>query len=193
MKHIDTKCLGASERRKLISLLAVAVAVLVLSACSGGGSGNDDEASATEASAEKQLLDYVTCLRGQGLDVPDPQVDADGNLKLNPDQLFPGGDGQQPSQAEIDAFSEKYQAAQKVCGSPPQGAVGGTDHNQTGFQDALVAFARCMREKGVDIADPDFSSPGGQGKFFSEFHRIQSDPAFEPCQQKAFAGVQGGG
>jgi hypothetical protein len=185
----------------------VAIAALVAAACSGGGSGGGDGVASIDAddsggasgdveaqatSPEQQLLDYVACLREQGLDIPDPQVDADGNLVLNPEELFQGEDR---SQAEIDRFAEDLQEAQGVCGEPPEGAIGGFDHggDQTDFEDALLVFAQCMREAGVDIPDPDFSSPGGQAAFFGEFHRLENDPAFEPCQQEAFGPLGSGG
>lgn len=183
-----------TARRALIPL--VAAAALVAGCSASGGSGGvasvagsgASGASATPApqvNAEEQLLSYVQCLRGEGLDIPDPQVDAEGNLRLGPPRGAGqgGGGGFNPS---------RFQDAQEVCGRPPAGALGGGQQDQTRFQDAALEFAQCMREHGVDVPDPDFSSGAGPGAAGGLFGRglDTDDPkvqtAREECQS-AFA------
>ena len=59
-------------------------------------------------------------------------------------------------------------------------------------EDAMLAFARCMREHGVDMPDPDFS--GGGGVFRAGGPGSGIDPGSETFQkaQAALAGAQVG-
>lgn len=143
---------------------------LVAAGC-GGTEEDDGVASLDEASAgggatataeqdpeaaEAELLAYVECLRGEGLDVPDPSVDSEGNLVLGgPGGGAGGGGAGEPPDAEA------FEAATEVCGEIPDSAVGAVgDLDSTEFEDAALAFAECMRENGVDVPDPDFSDIG---------------------------------
>jgi hypothetical protein len=188
---------------------AVALLVVLLAACGGGGS-DDGVASASEESSgsddasgsddsgddssddgsasdsEEELIDWVACMRDEGIDVPDPQVDADGNLTLGPG--LGGGGGQ------VDP--EALQDATDVCGEVPQSAFGGERPDQTEIQDTLLEFAQCMRKNGYDMPDPNFS--GGSAVNLTEvFGDIDTnDPAFqeaaEACQDVLGGGLGGG-
>lgn len=183
--------------RVLIPLVAASALVAGCSASGGSsgvasvvGSGTSD-ASATPApqgNTEEQLLSYVECLRGQGLNIPDPQVDAEGNLRLGP----PRGVAQGGGSGGFDP--SRFEAAQQVCGQPPAGALGGGRLDQTEFQDAALEFARCMREQGVDVPDPDFSSGTGPGAIGGLFGRglNNDDPKVQAAREEcrgAFANV----
>lgn len=163
-------------------LAILALLALTLTACGSNegselavaslASESDVEApAADDASAEEELLDYVACLREQGMDVPDPQTDSEGNLVLGgpggggggPGQGGPpdgggGGEGGPPNR-------ELMRTAMEACGGPPEGAFGGFERpDQSEIQDAALEFAQCMRAEGIDVPDPDFSSmPGGGG------------------------------
>lgn len=123
------------------------------------GSKSSSPAASAAASpaknAEAELLAYVQCLRGEGLDVNDPTVDADGNMTLRGSGLGPGGGSGPETETPIDRT--KLLAAQKVCGDVPTGAFGFNPEDMTGIQDAALAYAKCMRKEGIDMADPDFS------------------------------------
>ncbi len=153
---------------------------------------SDDSSTSTTVagSVEEELLDYVECLRGQGLDIADPQVDAEGNLVLGPQARGSAsddgstGDAQGPTQAERERFSDHLQAGQEVCGELPEGVVvgGGAAADN---QDALLAFAQRLRDNGLDVADPDPSSNNPAEAFGdvmdSDDPQVQS--AVEECQQ----------
>lgn len=163
----------------------------LLAACSGGGDADggvaslDDDAispttTGSEASGEEQLLEYVECLRNEGLDVPDPQVDQNGNLVL------PFGPGQE---ATIDPSD--LERVSDVCGDMPLDAVAGSEHpDLTQFEDMLLEFAECMRGEGIDLPDPDLSadpSRGGSGPFGDDFDIGNLDDpeeaaAYETCR-----------
>jgi hypothetical protein len=177
-------------KRIMTPLVALALAGL-LAACgsdgsSGSGSdgvaslGGDDQDSESAQGddnddAEAELLDWVECMRDQGIDLPDPTRDENGNLVLEgPGIRLGGGDAQgstsrddtddQGDQPAVDP--EEMDAAMQACGQPP--ALGPNDisdeDRQAMEQDALE-FAECMRDQGIeDFPDPDFSNlgPGGE-------------------------------
>jgi hypothetical protein len=128
------------------------------------------EVIATDVDDEEAMLAFAQCLRDQGLDVPDPEVDADGNLRLvRPNQ----GDGQQVDR-------ETIEAARAACSDILEGvSFGIRDRDRTDIEDTLVEFASCMRDHGYEMPDPDFAAqpgPGGGGGPFGEIDR--TDPAF---------------
>jgi hypothetical protein len=139
------------------------------------------DAAATSGDAEQAQLDFAKCMRDQGLDFPDPKPDANGNLQFQP----PAGN---PDQARL-------QKGLTACQDLLQGAGNVLpDTNSTEFQDAQLAFAKCMRGEGVDFPDPEPGrGPGGGVRI------DRNDPAtaaaIEKCQpliQSVLPG-QGGG
>lgn len=175
--------------QRLIS--AVALAGVLVGGCSSGSEkgegvaslGGGEAATGPASSAEEQLLSYVKCLREQGLDVPDPEVDGDGKLVVKP------GGSASADPAQRQAFSAKYEAAQKVCGPPPPGMLGtSTGQDASGLHDALLTFAKCMRSKGVDVPDPDPSGTGNAPSMLSGLD--MNDPKVKAARDqcgKAFA------
>lgn len=174
--------------------VALLAAALSLTACGGKSDAgaiatlNDGTATATpRASAsgdlEKQLADYVECLRKQGVDIPDPTVDAKGQVSF----------GRPAAGARFDRGA--LTKAREACGDLPAGLTTGPgtmDRSQ--MQDTLLTFARCMREQGIDMPDPDMSKVGtGEGSPFGDLDR--DDPkvaaATEVCQ-KAFTDSRNG-
>jgi hypothetical protein len=185
------------HRFRMIPVL-LAAAALSLAAC-GDDSGDSkvatlDNGSASSAPSaapsgdlDKQLNDYLECLRKQGLNVPDATVDAKGRISFG-------------TPAAGQSFDrDKFTDAQKVCGDLPAGLTTGLeDLDQSELQDAALAFAKCMRGQGVEMADPDVSKLGQGGGAFADLDR--DDPkvaaAVESCQHVfADAGIirPGGG
>jgi hypothetical protein len=143
--------------------LAALALPLALVACGGDGGADAQVASiarttteeterASQASEdpEEAMLAFARCMREQGADVPDPQ---DGRFRFRP-----RGDGT-PSEAERRDFQEAEAKCRPLLRNlrPPQLS----EEDRAALQDALLAFARCMRERGVDMPDPDFSGGGG--------------------------------
>ena len=158
--------------RSAIRPVAV-LAVVLLAACGGGGGddggvaslGGDGEEAATdttlsEEEAEEALIDWAECMRGQGLDVPDPQLDEDGGVQI----MVGGGRGAGGGDDEgTGAPPDRgaFEDAREVCGDPPN--VGGefSEEDREEMQENALAFAECMRDNGVeDFPDPDFSRDG---------------------------------
>jgi hypothetical protein len=156
------------------------VASLGIAAAACGSSDRAATASPA-ASVEAKLLKFSQCIRDQGItNMPDPTVDAQGNVQI---QRPPGGD----DTPAHDAFA----AAREACDKYLEGVTQGFSHGDTTqTQDQFLRLAQCMRDRGVDVPDPDFSGgghdPGAQ--FLDSINR--SDPtvqdALRVCGQEVF-------
>jgi len=174
----------------MTTVAALALAGLLLAACGSDGdgadAGSDDVASASDddtnqqdtsedqADSEQELLDWVECMRDEGVDIPDPTRDADGNLVINGNGFSLGG-GQGPTTNDAEDSGdgadepsitpEQMEAGEAVCGQPPGlGADDISDEDLQAMQQDALEFAQCMRDEGIeDFPDPDFSDlgPGG--------------------------------
>jgi len=164
-------------KRTLLASTALLAGLLV--GCGGSASGSDGVATLSgadgsttattlsAADAEKALLDWVTCMRGQGLDIADPTVDADGNLSLGGPGRAGGaagggaGQGGDAGQGGAAPNRDAFQGAREVCGDPPASSFGFNEEDRAAFQESALQLAQCMRKEGItDFADPDFSGAG---------------------------------
>ncbi len=163
-----------------IVLLAAAVAI-VAAACSSGSSDATGgvatlESTTTQATGdaaavspddEQALLAFAQCMRDNGVDMEDPTVDADGNLRIQP-----------PRNAASEDFDrEAAREAFNACANLLEGvALGPFDGDLTELEDTLVEYAACMRDNGYDLPDPDLSdglrSFGRRGGIFG----VEIDP-----------------
>jgi hypothetical protein len=151
-------------RRPLLLMGLLAVLLLVgVAGCGGddkGGGvaslgGADSATSTTNASASggkdirndlRQMLAWARCMRQHGLpNMPDPQLMGDGIA-----QRFPRGVG--PN-------DPKVKAAQQACRQhqPDGGQVQRPSPQQ---QQEALAFARCMRQHGINLPDPQITAEG---------------------------------
>jgi hypothetical protein len=168
-----------------LTLVAV-VPLMALLAAACGGTGN---ASTGTSAAEREaaLLNFSKCMRQHGVNIPDPTVDANGNVQLRPPQGSSAGatNGSTTSASQ----RQKFQTAQNACRKYLRGVFQGfSQADRTKFQDAAVKYAQCMRAHGYNIPDPNFNSqpsPGsggaGRGGPFSNVNR--NDPAFKKANQ----------
>ena len=147
--------------RTITATLTTALATLALAACGAGG----DDAANQPASAQDKALDgalkFARCMRGEGLDFPDPQKGGNGVVKV-------GGPRQNPDDPRTRAAADK-------CGKHLQQGGGDAPDQaqQAKFQDAFVKYARCMRAEGVDVPDP---KPGAGGMVFRVGDADNPDP-----------------
>ena len=103
------------------------------------------------------MLDFAQCLREQGFDVGDPTVDADGNVQLPPIKITSTVSGDDPEEGIAD-LNERMAS----CEDHLEGVVmTGDSSGASGFEDTLLEYTQCMRDNGVEMPDPDFSSGGG--------------------------------
>jgi hypothetical protein len=151
------------RQRSATTLIGIAVVALALvsAGCGGGNgdsdgvaslSGNSEQAAGndkqTNIDPEEAKLKFAKCMREHGVDVPDPG--ADGSFRGNPG-------GSDPSSKK---FRDAEKACQKYLDQAMPKKLSGED--QAVMQDAALRYAKCMREHGVDMPDPDTS--GGRIK-----------------------------
>ncbi len=150
--------------RTITRTLALSVVLaLSLAACGSGGgddgvaslSGQDAAAASPTPSVdpEEALADFAACMREHGIDIPDPQVDSEGRIE-------PQGEGVDPGRID----PKKLQDAMEACSDLlPQGLdlPEMSPEDQAKLRDAVLKYARCMRENGVDVPDPTFDANGG--------------------------------
>ena len=124
--------------------------VLVLAAC--GGEDVEDKPSETQ----QLLLQYAECMRDNGVQLPDP-VEGDAG------SMYKG----------VDQSSAAFLQADSVCQPILQGVVEDRKQQDGGpQQDEMLALAECLREHGIDVADP---VPGAEKPFGDSLDR--TDPA----------------
>jgi hypothetical protein len=164
-------------RRLLVPPALVVALALATSACGGSSGGGAEVASADgsggataeNASTEEKVdpeqagLDFARCMREHGVDMPDPKSGGDGFIMVGPGPAGASASASGSGEVQAGRAPEGFQEANEACrhhlealiqdGGPPMDAEA---------QDKALKFARCMREHGIDMPDPDFSG-GGAG------------------------------
>jgi hypothetical protein len=135
----------------------------------GNGNGSPDEAADLD-----KMRDFAKCMREHGINMADPQSGPDGggvSLEVHPGE------------------EDKVKAAQEACKHlmPNGGAPPKLDAQQL---DELRKQAQCMREHGVDMADPDPNNPGITIKGSGDEEKDKK--AFEECGLGKRMGPGGG-
>ena len=126
-------------------IIAAALACgLTLTAC-----GSQEPAADRRSEARDAMLAYAQCMRGNGVDMPDPQFDGGRVMQRGPDVKVP------PEKLhKADEACRKHREAIK----PPELS----DEQRREMRDGALAHARCMREHGIeDFPDPTFDEDGG--------------------------------
>ena len=149
-----------------------AVAVLLLGAlavagCAGGEAGGEPPAARAGADPAADLrgaaLQFSSCMCERGYDIPDPTFD---------DRGFP-------------AFAEpglrgnpQYEQARAECRKAlDTAALAAGAPTKEEMQEQLLGFARCMRERGVNMPDP----PAEGGLRLDG--QLLSSPAWRPAAE----------
>jgi hypothetical protein len=119
-----------------------------------GSEGNGTSREKNDAEMYDAMLEFAECMRDQGIDMPDPEMDGDGVRIRSGQDGGPGG-----------ADEEKLEAAHKECEHIMEDAKGDmpapSPEERAEMQDRLVAMAECMRARGYDMPDPEVSENGG--------------------------------
>ncbi|MFI2365117.1 hypothetical protein [Promicromonospora sp. NPDC019610] len=162
--------------RLTVAVLAIPLLLAALTGCgpddadaSGqdDGSGSSSDSSTSDRSFDEYQLDFASCMRDKGIDMPDPDKNG-GSIEA------PAGDG----------FMEAAQACQEELGLPPAAPGGGPGMSDEEQRAEWLEIAACFRENGVDVQDP---GPG-------EELTIPSDVAgdmFETCAPQGVRGSTG--
>ena len=181
---------------------AASVLVLVgaVSACgSGGGSdgvaslgstGDGSAKSSRQSSTAKKdpqeaFRAFAQCMREHGVDMPDPEVSEDGGGGFTVGTPV-GGDGAPGSN---DAFQKANEACRKHLDGVVRGGDGkgpsGADLEKAKKQ--ALAFAKCMREHGIDFPDPQFEG-GGMIQIGPDGGIDPNDPQFQSAMKQCQKG-----
>jgi len=179
-------------RRVALLLVMAALLVTTATACGdktgsngvatlGGTSDSSDDADSdnSDKSAEDQALEFSKCMRENGVpDFPDPEFNDEGGIMINRS----GG----PDSVD----RETEEKAMKACEDKmPRGGGNFSEEDRAKMQDAFLEYAKCMRENGIDMPDPDFSEGGGAFRMGVGGDGMNpDDPAFkkadEACHDK---------
>jgi hypothetical protein len=181
-----------SSKRRHTTLAAVALAVLasvVLAACGSSSSSStttSTNASATTpttsttgpgAAARGRFAAVRECLQKNGITLPKRTPGK------RPGGGFLGGAGGGPTLPK-GVTKAQYEAAVKKCGGFPRGGFAGggaTGFSSPAAKQALVKFAACMRENGVNVPAPNTS---GKGPFFNDKGLDTSSSKFTAAETK---------
>ncbi|ROP75240.1 MULTISPECIES: hypothetical protein [unclassified Frigoribacterium] len=137
--------------RALFALAAVPLLVVALAACtSGDGDATPDVKSDSQVSSDAQKWDVAnaSCLRSEGIDMPDPSADG---MKQGI-----------PMTGDMDAMTASIDKCEKKVTDElgPRPVTAQEKKLQKEFEEQARESAKCLREKGYDVADP---SEGGSG------------------------------
>ncbi|MEV5709882.1 hypothetical protein [Actinoallomurus sp. NPDC052274] len=132
-------------REKTVAALVLAPALLLgLPACGSGNKPANAQASASSDLAKMRA--FARCMRANGVDMTDPQSDGNGGIG---GIAVRGGSGK--SQSTDD---DTLKAAEAKCGRlRPKG--GKPKKLSAADLAKLRAYAKCMRQHGVDMPDPN--------------------------------------
>jgi hypothetical protein len=156
------------RRRSFGAVVAVA-ALLALSACGGAAEGGEDSKPLDE---EVQALAFAECMRGNGVDMPDP---APGQGSLS-DALHEAEDNY--DRATVD---DALTACQDLL--PQRAHEGGHDAARSEVE---LDLAECLRDQGLDVPDNLFEGGG--------LHDVEDDElraAMEECRDVVTGGDHG--
>jgi hypothetical protein len=172
---------------RILAAAGLAVAALALVAC-----GGDDPAPASNSSGDgggrpagldaktkKAMLDFARCMREHGVDMPDPKFDQGGAAVV--------------MNRSRDMTPEQQRAAEQACAKyqkqikpPPM-----SEADQAKFRRQALAHAKCMRDHGIDMPDPQFGESGEvQQRIGGGFK--PTDPKFQAAEKACGGGLIGG-
>jgi hypothetical protein len=164
-------------------LMILFAATAVLAAC-GSAAANDREVASLSTAAAGDVttgtgdttgdatgttavvdpteapLKFAQCMREHGIDMPDPTVGANGEIavQIGGPPGGPNDPGPAPDPKELDAANKACQHFMEDASKsfdPPSA------EDQKKMQEQALAFAKCMRDHGIDMPDPQFSDTGG--------------------------------
>jgi hypothetical protein len=188
-------------RATSVGLTALALTVL-LAACGGGGSGggvatlggdsasgsndgsgSDDGGELTDAERQDAFRKFAQCMRDHGIDMADPQFEGGdgggGGVIIN------GG----PAAGEEKQDPENFEAADKACQKHLEGVIderkGQLDpEEEERMKERALDFAKCMREHGIDMPDPQFEEGGRMTQQLGPGGIDPNDPEFQEAQEE---------
>jgi hypothetical protein len=158
--------------------VVLTIAALTVAACgseAGGGGSTGPNASAAKDGPAEGAFKFAKCMRDNGVDFPDPEVDGN-RIKLGGPDM------------KLNADAPKVKAAQKKCEKHLDNGVSElSSEDKAEMRDAGVKMAECMRANGV----AKFPDPEADGSIMIRRRGEGADqgldpesPAFQAAQKK---------
>ena len=149
---------ATADDREVASLSTTAVG----NATDDTGVVSEDATDTTAVTDPNEAaLQFAKCMREQGIDMPDPQFSTDGGA-VGGVLVQIGGPGDEPGE-RLDP--KEMEAANKECQHFMEDAAAGFDppseEDLKKMQEDALEFSKCMRDHGIDMPDPQFSTDGG--------------------------------
>ena len=134
-------------------------------------SSNENSEVDEDLTDEEITTKFAECMRAEGFTIPDPELNADGTVDFSAmrQSIF-----QDP---KFNPENRRTSTALQACLPLLQNATFARSRqpeNEVELQDNLLEFAQCIRDKGYDIPDPDFSN-GPRAAMGSLFQDIRRD------------------
>ncbi|MFE3202532.1 hypothetical protein [Embleya sp. NPDC059237] len=130
---------------------------------SGGGEGGSGSGKGDDAERRELMVKFAGCMRGHGVDMPDPEPGEGGAMRIG---AMPADEG-----------SSKTEDAMKACERfRPKSDF---DPNDPKFKEWQAKRSACMRENGVNMGD----GPGG-GMVALDLGDDKVKKAMELCDKK---------
>jgi hypothetical protein len=193
-RALASACLAAFVVVSGASAAGPGVATLETPVPAGASPAAQPGASQTPTDPREAMLAFVQCLRDHGVDMPDPQFTADGGMVVQSGDASGPKPGTGPT-TKGGPGDPKVQAAQEACHALlPAGAGAPDPAQQAEEQDKALAFAKCMRDHGIDMPDPQFTADGGILQVIDGTRGDEADMEAASTACQAFApGPPGGG
>jgi uncharacterized protein (DUF305 family) len=171
-------------RRKVVRTAALGalavVLALVASACGGsddsGGvasltntgqtttSESEGSDGASPAERREAELKFAQCMREHGVDMPDP-VNGRFELRVRPRDQQKAAEAQQACRKYLENVAPRM-----------------SEEQQAELREAALDYAKCMREHGIDMPDPQFQEGGGMTMRLPRGTQ-EDDPKFRDAQE----------
>jgi hypothetical protein len=163
---VASGCGTSSEAPRVATLQGTPQAAAARQLERAGGAASQGDSKLTP---EQAILRFTKCFRDNGVDVPDPDVDSAGNLRLD----F-------GSSADIDPDDPAVKRAQEICRPLADAIIQSFSPDDiVALRDTLVEYAACLRRGGLDVPDPNFLSSEGPFPTLDP-----EDPAFIRANRK---------
>ena len=101
---------------------------------------------------EEMATEFTVCMRDYGFNIPDPELNADGTVDWS--ALKEGVDVGEPKYkgASTKAFDQCLLLLDRFTVAKKE-----STEDEIELQDNFLKFAQCLRDNGLEVADPDFS------------------------------------
>ena len=164
--------------KRSLSLLLVIISLLLVSACFNSDQSNAGVAQINDSNLQSLIVEtkgdsqltneekatqFVECMRERGFkDLQDPALKADGSINWGPIKETLG---------QLKQKDSKLRKAYDICLPLLQDFTNTKSESAEDLEeqkDKLLEHAKCLREKGLNVPDPDFSDRARMKDFLLE-------------------------